>query len=189
MCFSFSFLVFSHTKPRHPYFKKNFILWHGVFVPLYFSRRITASIPWKGLCNPAVTGAFSCCWNYIRHPKISKTSKLQSKSSLLGFIKATKEEQADWSWAPPWFPSCGRVHWALPFPQEHKGSCLLQWEPCGSWFQRKIWFLLCQMHGYDKPGNVLSIFLLVRVWGVWRGHVWTMETFLFSCQRFQCTSM
>lgn len=96
--FSFSFRTFSHTKPRRPFFFLNFILWHAVFVPIYFSRRITASIPWKGLCNPAMTGAFSCCWNYVRHPKISKTSKFQGKSSLLGFIAAMKEEGAGWSW-------------------------------------------------------------------------------------------
>lgn len=108
--------------------------------------------------TPAMTGAFSCWWNYVRHLKISKTTKFQGESSFLGSTAAMKEEGG---WLELKLPQSLKL---FPFPCMHKGGWLLRWKHCG-WagiFQRKIWFLPCQMPGFDKPGNILLVCLPLR---------------------------
>lgn len=154
---------------------------------MHFSQGITASIPWKGLFNPAMTGAFSCYWNYMRHPKISKTSKFQGKSIYWDLLKLWKRSRLAGAEPPP---SCCLVAGCTelcPSYLSTRGAACCSGNT--GWWQRKIWFLLCQMPGSDKPGKILSIHLLVRIWGTWRHHAWTMKKVLFSPQRFQYSSM
>lgn len=69
----------------------------------------------KGSVQPRpMTGAFSCCWSYVRRLKISKTAKFQGESSSLGSTAAIKEKEAEHP--PPPHRPLPRVMvcWALP---------------------------------------------------------------------------
>lgn len=114
----------------------------------------------KGSVQPRpMTGAFSCCWSYVRRLKISKTAKFQGESSSLGSTAAIKEKEAEHPPAPtdPYLVSWCAEH--CLFSRVCKGSCFVQWENCGWCFQRKVWFLLCQTLAFDKPGSVLLVCL------------------------------
>lgn len=85
-----------------------------------------------------MTGAISCCRSYVRQLKISKTAKFWGESSFLLSTMATKEDG-----------SGGAGGRALPLDIHGLGWC----------FPRQLCFLLCQMPGFDKPGNILSVCL------------------------------
>lgn len=163
--------MFSHTKSGYFYFFFSILFYDTVCLFLYIFLWRSLQQHHERVCvTPAMTGAFSCCWNYVRHLKISKTTKFQGESSFLGSAGATKEERAGWSWIlhthpPPPDPCLGAGCAELcPFPRTYKRSQLLRWKRCG-WagvFQRKVWFLPCPMSGFDKPGNVLLVCLPPR---------------------------
>lgn len=123
--------MFSHTKLRRFYFFF-ILLCDMVCLFLYiFLWRPLQQYHERVCATPVMTGAFSCCWNYVRHLKVSKTAKFQGESSFLGSTSATKEEGAGWSWTPP--DSCLVAGCAefCPSPPVRRGSWLLQCEPCG----------------------------------------------------------
>lgn len=159
-----------------------------------FLRRTLQRHHERGRATPATTGAFSCCWNYVRHLKLSRTAKFQGESSFLGSTAATKEEGAgaETTADPCLVAGCAGLRL---FPRTHEGSWLLQWKPCG-WagvFRGKSGFRYAKRRVLTSQATssryvCLCVNLLVIIWGTCRDHALTMKTVLFSRQRLQHTS-
>lgn len=146
-----------------------------------FLRRTLQRYHERGRATPATTGAFSCCWNYVRHLKLSRTAKFQGESSFLGSTAATKEEGAgaETTADPCLVAGCAGLRL---FPRTHEGSWLLQWKPCG-WagvFRGKSGFRYAKRRVLTSQATssryvCLCVNLLVIIWGTCRDHALTMK--------------